>query len=204
MLKSVNLLLLKQHTQVTYNIKLGMKSLTFKVAELVDVPQIVNLINSAYRGEYSRSGWTTEADLLEGRRTNNKEIVDLIRCRKAIILLCKTEQQLLGCVCLKYSDFLIELGMLAVEPSHQGIGIGRQLLHHAELLATQTWSCERFVLEVIHCRHELISFYQRRGYRLTGESRVFPVNPKLWVPKVNNLALIALEKIILHPGEKSS
>jgi len=88
----------------------------------------------------------------------------------------------------------VYLGMLAVKPSLQGSGIGKQLLQAAELAAQQTWTVNKFVMAVITTRHELIAFYERRGYQRTGIIKAFPVNPALWMPKVEGLQLELLEK----------
>jgi ribosomal protein S18 acetylase RimI-like enzyme len=171
-----------------------MLTLNFCVATADDAHSIVELVNAAYRGETSREGWTTEADLLEGRRTELEEISRLLYSNNAIILCCTTQNKIIGSICLTYSDSQVEMGMFAVNPLYQGQGIGKQLLQYAECYATQKWPIERYVLEVIHCRHELIAFYERRGYKLTSERREFPVNPVLWTPKVGGLVLLVLEK----------
>jgi len=171
-----------------------MLTLNFCVASVDDAHSIVELVNSAYRGESSRQGWTTEADLLDGRRTELEEISHLLYSNNAILLCCKTQNKLIGSVCVKYSHGEVEMGMLAVDPLYQGQGIGQQLLHYAECYAAQKWSVERYVLAVIHCRYELIAFYERRGYKLTTQRRAFPLNLALWTPKVDGLTLLILEK----------
>ena len=171
-----------------------MLTLNFCVAGADDAHSIVELVNAAYRGETSREGWTTEADLLDGRRTELDEISRLLYSNNAMILCCKTQNKIIGSICLTYSDSQVEMGMFAVNPHYQGQGIGKQLLQHAECYAAQKWLIERYVLEVIHCRQELIAFYERRGYKLTSEKREFPVNPALWTPKVTGLTLLILEK----------
>ncbi len=171
-----------------------MPNLIFSMAKISDAEQIMALVNSAYRGESSMLGWTTEADLLDGRRTDIEEISRLLAHEDAIILLCKMDEILLGSVLLQQVDERVELGMFAVHPLYQGAGIGKQLLLKAELMAAQTWVAKRLIMAVISCRKELIEFYERRGYRLTGQCKPFPVNSALWTPKVDNLQLVYLEK----------
>jgi ribosomal protein S18 acetylase RimI-like enzyme len=164
-------------------------------AEKHDAAQIAALINSAYRGEASKQGWTTEADLLAGHRTGTEEIHRLISTDDSMFLLCMTnEAEVVGSVHLQKQAERVCLGMLAVSPSLQGRGIGKQLLAAAEQAAQQTWAVTKSVMSVISCRHELIAFYERRGYRRTGVSKAFPVNPELWTPKVADLRLEMLEK----------
>lgn len=170
--------------------------LSISKAKKTDAEQIAALVNSAYRGESSKQGWTTEADLLVGRRTDTDEILRLISNEDSMFLLYKTESKLIGSVHLQKQAEQICLGMLAVNPSLQRKGIGKQLLQAAELAAQKTWGISKLVMDVIACRSELIEFYERRGYRRTGVNKAFPVNPELWSPKVADLRLEVLEKIL--------
>lgn len=171
-------------------------SLSISKAEKRDAEQISALVNSAYRGESSKQGWTTEADLLVGRRTDTEEVLRLISSDESIFLLCKAEAKLLGSVHLQKQAEQVCLSMLAVNPLLQGRGVGKQLLEAAELTAQQTWAVSKLVMDVITCRNELVEFYERRGYRRTGISKAFPVNPELWIPKVADLRLEMLEKVL--------
>jgi ribosomal protein S18 acetylase RimI-like enzyme len=170
--------------------------LSFCKATEFDVTRMTTLINSAYRGELSRKGWTTEADLLDGRRTDIDEILSLMADDNSMFILYKQNSALHASVHLHNTDDSVHIGMLAVNPLLQSQGIGKALLQAAEIAAQQIWSANRFVMSVISCRHELIAFYERRGYRRTGISKEFPINPSLWTPKVSDLQLVLLEKIL--------
>jgi len=165
-------------------------------AKKQDAGQIADLVNSAYRGEISRQGWTTEADLLAGRRTDTDEIEQLIATDDSMFLLCKVEAQLIGSVHLQKQAGQVYLGMLAVSPPLQGRGVGKQLLFAAEQAAQRIWAVNKLVMSVIDSRSELIAFYERSGYRRTGTNKAFPLKPELWTPKITDLRMEILEKIL--------
>lgn len=168
--------------------------LIFSFALKPDAEQLVTLINSAYRGESSRQGWTFEADLLDGRRTDVQDILVLLANQDSRLIICKAEDVLLGSVHIQKNGVEVQIGMLAVSPILQGRGIGKRLLQEAEAEAERIWGCSRFEMSVISCRQELIAFYERCGYRRTGISKAFPDNPGVWQPKVEGLRLEILEK----------
>lgn len=151
------------------------------------------LVNSAYRGNSSRKGWTTEADLLDGIRTDIDSLQKLI-ADPAAVLLNHIDQtgRIQGCVYLKKKENRLYLGMLTVSPSLQAKGIGKQLLAAAELYAAKQ-GCTSIVMTVISVRNELIAWYRRHGYEPTGKTEPFPTDPKFGVPK-QPLHFIELEK----------
>lgn len=169
--------------------------LSFCKAGEGDAVALANLVNAAYRGDASRKGWTTEADLLEGSRTDVDEVLALMTAADSLFLLCKTGAQLLGSVHLQLTEEGVHLGMLAVQPSHQGQNIGKALLSAAEHAARHMGAADCIVMEVITCRHELIAFYQRLGYQSTGVIRPFPLDPAFW--KVADLQLVVLAKSLV-------
>lgn len=168
----------------------------FRKAVLTDVEAIVKLVNMAYRGESSRAGWTTEADILDGLRTSANEVERLISSEDSIVLLCLNDDELLGSICLEKQNDIAHIGMFVVNPMMQASGIGKCLLTEAESLARHMWGIEQFQMHVITIRRELIAFYERRGYVRTGILTEFPVNPDVWQPKLAGLQLETLEKFI--------
>jgi ribosomal protein S18 acetylase RimI-like enzyme len=168
----------------------------FRKAVLTDIEAIVKLVNMAYRGEASRAGWTTEADILDGLRTSVNEVERLIASEDSIILLCLSDDELLGSICVEKEHAIAHIGMFVVNPTMQASGIGKRLLTEAESLAQHTWGIEQFQMHVITIRHELIAFYERRGYMRTSVLSAFPVNPDVWQPKLAGLQLETLEKFI--------
>ncbi len=174
--------------------------LNFHKAELIDASAISELINSAYRGESSRAGWTTEADLLEGLRTNTQEIASIIKRDDAFILIGVLNDQIIATICcerqIAHGRYTAHLGMIAVKPTLQNQGHGAVIIQAAEAIASREWRVVGFYMAVISIRSELIAFYERLGYARTGEFKDFPVNSALWQPKVIGLNLEYLAKVI--------
>ena len=174
--------------------------LTFRRAGAADVDRIVALVNSAYRGESSRQGWTTEADLLDGQRTHHNEVLRLIAAENSLILLGFRGAELVGCVHLEKVGDSAYFGMFAIRPGLQGQGIGKQVMRMAEDLARREWGVDKMLMTVITLRPELIAFYERREYRRTGELRPFPEMPELGSPRVAGLQLEVLAKTLTAAG----
>jgi ribosomal protein S18 acetylase RimI-like enzyme len=168
----------------------------FRIADLSDVPQIIDLVQSAYRGETSRQGWTTEAELLDGGRTFAGEVSSIIRAAGNKIILLETDGQLRASVHIKkQAQGLAYLGMFAVSPDQQNRGLGKSLLQYVEKLAVRVWQSQQIEMTVIHQREELINWYIRRGYRLSGEQRPFPYGDERYgIPKRDDLVLDVLLK----------
>lgn len=164
-------------------------------ATLTDVPELNILVNSAYRGETSKQGWTTEANLLDGLRIDEETLAGYFN-DAAITILKNTDDNGLinGCVYLEVRHPKLYVGMFSVSPLLQGKGIGRDLLLAAEAYAKQV-NCNTLTMTVISIRHELISWYERRGYRATGEIQPFHVEKKFGIAR-QQIELVVLEKSI--------
>lgn len=139
-----------------------------------DIPRLLDLVESAYRGERSRRGWTTEADLLDGQRTDASMLAELIEGEAQTILLIERRAELLACAHLRREGETAWFGLFAVSPPWQRSGFGGVLLQAAELFARERLGCRLLKMKVISLRRELIAWYERRGYRLTGERAPFP------------------------------
>jgi GNAT superfamily N-acetyltransferase len=152
-------------------------------AILADAAELTVLVNSAYRGESSQRGWTSEAHLLGGIRIDEPEMTKYLLDPDTTILKYTNEEgQIIACVYLQVRKQKLYLGMLTVSPTLQTNGIGRQMLHEAELLAHQL-NCFAIFMTVITTRLELIQWYERRGYHATGKIVSFPTDTKFGVPK---------------------
>jgi Acetyltransferases len=154
----------------------------FRPAVADDTPALHRLIESAYRGDSARAGWTHEADLLTTPRTSAEELTAAIADPRETILLAFDGGDLAGCVRVsRLADDRAYFGMLTVDPRRQAGGLGRALITAAETWATEHWGARIMELSVVSVRAELIAYYERRGYRRTGETRPFPekVEPPL-------------------------
>lgn len=162
-------------------------------ATIQDVSSINKLVNSAYRGEEAKKGWTTEADLLDGTRIDEGALKELIQKPDTTVLKYEEGGVLLGCVELRKEGTKLYLGMLSVNPNTQGKGIGKKLLQAAEVFAKKN-QCGAIKMNVIDGRQELIDWYQRHGYYLTGERKPFIVPDERWgIPK-KHLEFVLMEK----------
>ena len=169
--------------------------MTFRKAKTDDINFIDQLVNSAYRGETSKVGWTTEADLLGGQRTDPEKLQEMILDPLSQIELVFEEKLLLGCVYLRRDGHALYFGMLTVRPHLQNKGVGKILLSHVESLA-KTWGLSVIRMDVIQQRKELIAFYERRGFRWTGQTAPFPEHdPRFGVPKTK-LQFLVFEKTL--------
>lgn len=172
--------------------------LQFRLAETSDAATIETLVNSGYRGEASRQGWTTEADLLGGTRINLQEVNDLMSSNDSVILLCLQNAAIIGCVLLQHEAASVYLGMFVVQPNLQANGIGRQLMHAAEDLVKTRWRAEKIWMTVITLRTELIAYYVRRGYQQTGRYKPFPPEIAQAFATVDHLQFEVLEKSLRY------
>ncbi len=176
----------------------------FRIGLIADSPGIVGLVNSAYRGQSSKAGWTTEADLLGGQRTDVSEVSGLLSAQGSMFLLGLASGELVASVHLERAADAAKIGMLAVKPQLQGRGVGKELLEAAENAAIEAWQVKLARMAVLTNRSELIAFYERRGYRRTGCYEDFPADPKFGIPKVSGLRFEWLEKALSPPSAARS
>jgi GNAT superfamily N-acetyltransferase len=174
-----------------------MPVLTTREATPADAPALVALVNSAYRGESSKAGWTTEADLLGGQRVDVEGLATTIAATDNVILVHEHDHEPIACVHLARTGEDCYLGMLTVRPTAQGSGLGKQLLEAAERWAIDHWSARSMQMTVIVQRNELIAWYERRGYRATGDRKPFPYgDERFGLPKRPDLAFVVLSKAL--------
>ena len=169
----------------------------FRPATEADIPALVTLVTSAYRGDDSRAGWTTEADILDGQRVDAQGLLADLQRPRSIILLAVRGDEIHGCCHLADEDGAGYFGMFAVNPRLQGAGLGKQLMRQAEHYVHAQWGHTTMRMTVIDCRDELIAFYQRRGYARTGITKPFPYgDARFGLPKRDGLRFEILEKTL--------
>ena len=172
-----------------------MQAATFRPATEADIPALVDLVTSAYRGEASRAGWTTEADLLEGARIDPDVLrTDILRPCSRVLVVDGADGPL-GCAHVAEEDGAGYFGMFAVRPGLQGSGLGGRLLAECERVAREEWGLALIRMSVIDLRHDLIAWYERRDYRRTGRHLPFPYgDERFGVPLREDLRFEILEK----------
>jgi ribosomal protein S18 acetylase RimI-like enzyme len=169
--------------------------LTFRDATDADVDALVALIESAYRGDSSRAGWTTEADILEGQRTDPEGVRDVIKSPDSRLLTVERDGTLVACCQLEHRGTHAYFGMFAVSPALQGAGLGKVIIAEAERLARETWGVDEMHMTVISVRDDLIAWYERRGYRRTGRMTPFPYgDERFGIPQRDDLQFELLVK----------
>ena len=160
-----------------------------------EILAIVSLVESAYRGDASRAGWTTEADLLDGQRTDADDVRSCIDRARSIVLLAERDDRLVACAHVAVEGDAGYFGMFSVTPALRGAGLGKHVLAEAERVVREDWQLDAMRMTVIDVRGELIAFYERRGYVRTGITKPFPYGePRFGVPKRPDLRFEVLEK----------
>ncbi|MEW2044049.1 GNAT family N-acetyltransferase [Streptomyces sp. NBC_00377] len=168
---------------------------TFRDATDADVDALVALIESAYRGESSRAGWTTEADILQGQRTDPDGVLAVIKAPDSRLLTVEQQGRIVACCQLEQRDGHAYFGMFAVSPAVQGAGLGRTVMAEAERQAREIWGVTEMHMTVISVREDLIAWYERRGYRRTGRMTPFPYgDERFGIPQRDDLEFELLVK----------
>ncbi|MFJ9431295.1 GNAT family N-acetyltransferase [Streptomyces sp. NPDC101490] len=169
--------------------------ITYREAVVDDVPALVPLVESAYRGDASRGGWTTEADLLQGQRTDPAGVAAVITAPGSRLLVVERDGEIVACCQLEHRGEAAYFGMFAVRPELQGAGLGKLIIAEAERRVRELWDVREMHMTVISVREELVAWYERRGYRRTGRMTPFPYgDERFGVPQRDDLEFELLVK----------
>lgn len=175
-----------------------MTELTIRDATPADIPALHRLIESAYRGEVSRAGWTTEADLLDGQRTDPEDLAEILSDPKQGMLTAWRGDDMEGCVLIAERDPGVGyFGMLSVSPTLQGGGLGRRLVEAAHATMAERFGATKVRISVFPQRDTLIAWYERLGYAPTGDTLPFPYgDERFGLPKRDDLHFIVMERAL--------
>lgn len=166
----------------------------FQIAGLKDAEKITALVNSVYRGENSKKGWTTEADFLSGIRITEVKVKEIIEGKNDVIILALLEGIIIGGVHLENAGSYSYLGMLSVDVYFQDKGIGKILINECERYTKEVLGLSEIRMKVISRRTELIEYYNRRGYSATGELEEFGAQGDTFGDTVEKLYFETLTK----------
>lgn len=172
---------------------LANNALTFRRATSADVAAIEALVNDAYRAE--GRGWTSERALVTGKRIDVAQLQALLQTPDLRLVVACHGAEIVSCILVEPAGADAHIGLFAVAPAHQASGIGARFLTHAEQLAQES-GARRAVMQVVTQRSDLIAFYERRGYRRTGEPGAYPVDAGVGTPRVPGLTIATLEKYL--------
>ncbi|MEU0525001.1 GNAT family N-acetyltransferase [Streptomyces niveus] len=168
---------------------------TYRDATGEDVKPLVALVEAAYRGKDARASWTSEADLLGGQRTDERGVREVIEAPGSRLIMVEADGVLVACCQLEHRGPAAYFGMFAVHPDAQGGGLGKRVIAEAERRARAEWGAGEMHMTVIIQREDLIAWYERRGYRRTGQLTPFPYGDERYgIPRRDDLAFELLVK----------
>lgn len=172
--------------------------LELRVACETNAKEIAALVNRAYRPSPQEAGWTHEANLVAGERTTTEQVLSLFHEQSTILLLC-LGPKIVACVHVQGDQSGTYIGMLATNPAMQAQGIGKHMLLHAEAYATEYFEASILKISVLSSRPELLAFYERRGYVLTGKVEEYPLSAGVGQPMVAGIHVLSLKKVSANP-----
>ncbi|MDH2233650.1 MULTISPECIES: GNAT family N-acetyltransferase [Delftia] len=168
---------------------------TIQLADVSQSLEIAALVNKAYRPDAKSRGWTHESDLVAGDRTSPEQVRQQITPSSPVLIAIRNNE-IVGCVQVTHDTSDCWIGMLATLPSEQNSGLGKKMLIAAEAYAVKHFAPKRLMMSVLSSRSELLSFYQRRGYQLTGQTCGYPLEAGVGTPLAKDLHVLELSKLL--------
>ncbi|MFW1646964.1 GNAT family N-acetyltransferase [Acinetobacter nosocomialis] len=171
-----------------------MMNLNFRLAELSDIPLLVDLINHSYRAQQGRS-WTTEVEFVKGQRISQEQLTQQLKLSNSVLLVAEIDSsQIVACIGLTFQNNTVEIGTFCTDPQIQNMKVGRSVLEYAEQFALQkTPELDSALMYVLNVRSELIAYYERRGYTKTGHVEPYPTEADVGIPLIP-IKLIEMKK----------
>ncbi|MBR7716041.1 GNAT family N-acetyltransferase [Acinetobacter nosocomialis] len=171
-----------------------MMNLNFRLAELSDIPLLVDLINHSYRAQQGRS-WTTEVEFVKGQRISQEQLTQQLELPNSVLLVAEIDSsQFVACIGLTFQKNTVEIGTFCTDPNLQDMKVGRCVLEYAEQFALRkTPELDSALMYVLNVRSELIAYYERRGYAKTGHVEPYPTEADVGIPLIP-IKLIEMKK----------
>ncbi|WP_240007321.1 GNAT family N-acetyltransferase [Pseudaquidulcibacter saccharophilus] len=173
-------------------------NITIREANANDIARIEYLVETTYRGEDSKKGWTTEFNLLAGTRLQKGEIAAALADKANQFFVAERDNIVVGVICVNKNGDWIEFGKFSVDPEMQGLGIGKMLIAKVEDFVRNIWGADKLKLSVISIRKELVDFYARYGFKDTGQRIDFiKIHPYVELKDgVSDFEVIIMEKSV--------
>lgn len=170
-----------------------MMNLNFRLAELSDIPSLLDLINHSYRTQQGRS-WTTEVEFVKGQRISQEQLTQQLKLSNSVLLVAEIDSsQIVACIGLTFQNNTVEIGTFCTDPQIQNMKVGRSVLEYAEQFALQNTRIDSALMYVLNVRSELIAYYERRGYAKTGHVEPYPIEADVGIPLIP-IKLIEMKK----------
>lgn len=184
-----------------------MKPIRLATAQDAEICQIYQIVKWAYRGGKDKKSVFQEEHLITGDRIDVASIQEIISHPLhgtdggSSLLVLEDETRVIGCIKVdtKADSNEAELGLFAVDPDLAGQGHGRTLLNFA-LNYAGSLKKTTAVIWVLDCRADILGWYTRQGFVLTGETADFPdLKAKVGVPNPGLvLKFLCLKKPLIH------
>lgn len=167
-----------------------------RAAQLADADVLLEIVHSAYRGGLATVAWKNENHIVQGPRIKKPEIEQLIQSDAASIRVVELDGgELGGCALVdRHGQDVVHIGMIAVAPSKQNLGLGKLLIQDAEKHALNVFKATTANMYVLNGRPELMGWYNRLGYSETGQIEPFPASEGGSKPLKEDAHLIEISK----------